>query len=107
MIAKPYLVALGVFALLLLGAYAKGIYDEAGQADLLRQQIAATAERIDRQNAVAKRTEDDLQAARQNLATLNKKWNAVRAQKDRTVCRLDADTLGVLRAATAAHPAAR
>ncbi|AWM37009.1 hypothetical protein GobsT_50940 [Gemmata obscuriglobus] len=107
MIAKPYLIALGVLALLLFGGWMKGIYDEAGQADILRQQIAATAERIDRQNALAKKAEAEMQADRLALATLNKKWTAIRAQKDRAVCQLDADAVRVLKDASAAHPAAR
>lgn len=98
---------MAILALLLLGGYAKGIYDEAGQADVLRKQIAATAERIDHQNAIAKKTEAQLQAYRQTFATLNKKWNAVRANKDRAVCQLDPDTIGVLKDASSDRTSAR
>ena len=107
MIAKPYLIALGAFALLLVGGWMKGVYDEAGQSDLLRQQIAATAKKIDQQNTVAKQTEVELQASQRAFATLNKKWTAIRAQKDRAVCQLDTDTVRVLKDAGSLHPAAR
>ena len=107
MILKPYLIPLAVLALLLLGGWAKGVYDDAGQADVLRKQIAATAERIDRQNAVATKAEAAAQADRQALATLNRKWTATRAQNDRAACRLDADALRVLQDASGDDPAAR
>ena len=104
---KPYLIGLGVLALLLFGGWMKGIYDEAGQADLLRQQIKATAERIDTQNAVAKRAEAQMQADRTTIAALNKKWTAVRANKDRAVCQLNADAIRVLKDASSGDAPAR
>lgn len=104
---KPYLIAFGVLALLLFGAYAKGIYDEAGQADLLRKQIAATVKRIDEQNAVAVKAEAQIQSDRATIAAINKKWNAIRAQKDRTACQLDAGAIRVLKDASAANATAR
>lgn len=103
---------LAVFAavavwLSLAGYWLKGVVEEAGQADLLRQQIKATAKRIGEQNAIAKQAEAELQADRAALATLNKKWTAIRAQKDRAACQLDADAVRVLRDAAPGHAPAR
>lgn len=104
---KPYLAVLILVAGVLSGLYLRGLYEEAGQADILRQQIKAAAERQDEQNAIAQAAEDRLRADRENLATLNRKWNAIRANKDRAPCQLDADALRMLRDADAPNNSAR
>lgn len=104
---KLGLVALAVVALFNLGSYVRGKFDEADQAQLLRKQIAATAEKQDRMNDVAKHAEAALLTERQKSAMLGKKLGAIRASQTRPVCNLDTDVLGLLRDATGSPHAPR
>ena len=97
---KIGLVAAAILLVFDAGYYVKGKFDEADQAEVLRDQIRADRTEQDRVAGVAKAAEADLLAQRQKLANLNKRWSAYRAQKDHTDCRLDPDAIGLLKDAT-------
>ena len=90
-----------------LGTYVKGKFEKAALADKLQEQIAAANEQIELKNALAVKTEADLQTERAANAELNRKWNKIRASKDRSVCLLDADTISLLQSAGSGSADAR
>ena len=100
-------VAAVALALLLTGAYVQGKFEEAEQAEVLRTQIKDMTARLDKANTKAVEAEAEIQADRDALATLTRKWTRTRADKDRAPCQLDPDALGVLRGATADRAPAR
>ncbi len=81
------------------GMWVKGKFEEAEQADLLRQQIAAQVKRQDDINAIAHRLEADLAKARQRSNNINRKWSVIRA-KNPSDCVLDDGRIRLLRDAT-------
>lgn len=84
----------------LAGYWMKGLVEEAGQAQVLREQIKANRDAQDKINAVARAAETQLAAERRKAAELNRKWKAIRETESHAVCTLDDDTLGLLRDAT-------
>lgn len=96
---RAILIALSAAAVLAVLAYLDARLERADEADALEAQVyelrAAAAEK--EQKAVALETE--LQASRLKATEINKKWSRVRAQQNRNPCQLDADTIGLLRAA--------
>lgn len=92
-------VALAVLALLLIGGYVRGKFEEADQAQLLRQQIKDGIER-QRTECRGQGNRGKIADHAQQYAVLNNKWGDIRAKKDRNVCQLDADTVSLLKAAS-------
>jgi hypothetical protein len=85
------------------GWHIKAVFAEAAQAKVLQAQIDAANLAQGRIAEQAKATESELATQRQKYATLNQQWSAQRA-KSHTDCKLPDDTVGVLKAATAARP---
>lgn len=81
------------------GFFIKGKFEEAAQADILRQQIKAQAEKQDDMKAKAEAAEAMLAALRRNQSDINRKWNQIRAQ-DPSLCLLGDSRVGLLREAT-------
>jgi Tfp pilus assembly protein PilO len=81
------------------GFFIKGKFEEAAQADILRQQIKAQAEKQDDMKAKAEAAEAVLSALRRNQSDINRKWNQIRAQ-DPSLCLLGDSRVGLLREAT-------
>ena len=100
---KVGLIALAVITVFDAGYFLKGKFEEANQAQLLREQIKTTREEQERVNGRATRAEKDLLLERQKYASLAKKWSVIRDAENHSVCLLDADTLSLLR--DAAKPA--
>ncbi len=90
-----------------LGAYVRGKFEKAALADKLQEQIKTTNELLKEQTDKAIAIEGVLQTQRQNYATLNRKWNSIRASKDRNVCLLDASTISLLQSAGSGSTDAR
>lgn len=97
---KPVAACAVVVWLFLAGFWLKGVVAEAGQADVLREQIKASREAQEKLNGIATAAEAKLAAERQQAAELNRKWRKTREAENRAVCPLDDDTIGVLREAT-------
>lgn len=94
------LAAVAAVIFVFLGGYRlKATVEEARQADVLRQQIRGMVERQDAAAITARATEAELARIRAANANLNRKWNAVRAEKP-DPCLLDDRRVGVLRDAT-------
>lgn len=81
------------------GLWVKGKFEEAEQADILRQQIAAQVKRQDDINAASHRLEAELAKARKRSDNINRKWSVIRAENPFN-CVLDDSRIGLLRDAT-------
>jgi hypothetical protein len=84
--------------------HTRGKYDEAAQKAALEEQVKAADRKQSLIEAAAKTTEEQLLTERQKNAKLAKRWSVTRAAQTHTHCKLDADTLGLLREAAGAAP---
>lgn len=92
-------IAAAVVVIFNAGFYVSEKFEEAAQADILRQQIKAQTEKQDSMAAKAEAAEAELSALRRNQSTINRKWNQIRA-KDPSLCLLGDSRVGLLRDAT-------
>jgi ABC-type protease/lipase transport system fused ATPase/permease subunit len=95
------LYAIAAAAVLLGLAYLDARLDRANEADALEKRVAEMAAEAAEKDAIAAALETKLQAVRMEATEINRKWSDLRAEKNRPVCRLDADVVGLLKSASA------
>ena len=106
---KMGITAVAIIFLFNAGFSVKGKFDEAAQADILRDQIKAATAKNDQLQKIAVKTEAKEAADRQVISSLQQQWSADRAKKKSPDCPLSSDSLSLLGQATVPHirPATR
>lgn len=88
-----------VVAVFYAGYHVRGAFDQIAADKALQAQIEANKQAQDALNAKSVKVEADLAAERAKSSDLQKRWSKINVTKH-TVCKLSADTIGLLRDAS-------
>lgn len=96
---KPIALILAILAIFYGGYHVRGAFDQLAADKALQAQIKANKEAQDALNVKSAKVEADLAAERIKSSDLQKRWSKINVAKH-TVCKLSADTIGLLRDAS-------